>query len=59
MTKIDKLKRGELEMVERKTEEELRKHPASHPLIIATSAEKGDGLDLLRACLAELAEVIL
>ena len=59
LTKVDKLKKGELEAIERQTAEELRKHPASHPLIIATSAEKGDGLDLLRACLAELAEVIL
>jgi GTP-binding protein len=57
LTKVDKLKAGELEKVVAATAEELRRRPAAHPEIIPTSAEKGDGLDALRASLAELAEV--
>ncbi len=33
-----------------------RKHPAAYPEIVLTSSETGEGIDLLRAALAELAE---
>jgi GTP-binding protein len=49
LTKADKVKAGELEKVIERTAKELAKHPASHPQIIATSARKGAGLDILRA----------
>ena len=57
LTKIDKLKQSELDECLVKTREDLRKHVAAHPEIIATSAEKGDGLGELRAHIAELADL--
>ena len=45
LTKADKIKASELAEVTRATEEEARKHPAAHPEIIATSSEKGLGMD--------------
>jgi GTP-binding protein len=55
LTKVDKLKAGELVRVEQQTLEESRNHGAAHPELIATSAEKGDGIAALRAALAALA----
>jgi GTP-binding protein len=54
LTKTDKVKAGELEKVIERTAKELAKHPASHPKIIATSARKGTGLDILRAAILTL-----
>jgi GTP-binding protein len=54
LTKADKPKGGSLEQVLRETEEELRKHPAAHPLVLATSAVDGIGIEDLRAAIAEL-----
>ncbi|RMF06921.1 MAG: YihA family ribosome biogenesis GTP-binding protein [Alphaproteobacteria bacterium] len=51
LTKTDKLKTGELEKVMERTASELARHPAAHPEIIATSAQKGIGLDILRAAI--------
>ncbi|GAB4229642.1 MAG: ribosome biogenesis GTP-binding protein YihA/YsxC [Methyloligellaceae bacterium] len=51
LTKTDKLKTGELEKVMERTASELARHPAAHPEIIATSAQKGTGLDILRAAI--------
>ena len=54
LTKIDKLKKPELDAVVSATETELRKHVAAHPVIVCTSADKGDGIPELRAALAAL-----
>ncbi len=53
MTKADKIKASELEAVTARTLEEIRKRPAAHPEIIATSSEKGMGLPELRAAVIE------
>jgi GTP-binding protein len=55
LTKADKIKASELAEVTARTEEEARKHPAAHPEIIATSSEKGLGMDRLRAAVLEAA----
>ena len=55
LTKIDKLKKGELAKVMEKTEKEIAKRPAAFPKIINTSSETNNGLDLLRAEIATLA----
>ncbi|WP_271079448.1 ribosome biogenesis GTP-binding protein YihA/YsxC [Aurantiacibacter sp. MUD61] len=51
LTKADKIKASALEAVTAKTEAEARKHVAAFPQIHVTSAEKGMGLDELRAAL--------
>ncbi|MEP1030494.1 MAG: ribosome biogenesis GTP-binding protein YihA/YsxC [Alphaproteobacteria bacterium] len=56
LTKIDKLKKNELESRIEEIRAELKKHPASHPVIHATSSEKGTGIAELRAELASLAD---
>ena len=53
LTKTDKIKASELAAVRESTEAEARKHPAAHPDIIATSAEKGGGIPELRAAVLE------
>lgn len=53
LTKADKVKASELAAVEAATAEEGRKHPAAHPEIIATSAEKGMGIERLRTAVLE------
>jgi len=55
LTKADKIKASELAEVTASTIEEARKHSAAYPEIIATSAEKGLGMDLLRAAVLEAA----
>ena len=55
LTKADKIKASELEAVQARTEAEARRHPAAHPEIIATSSEKGLGMDRLRAAVLEAA----
>ena len=55
MTKVDKLKKGELEKVLAKTQKAIAKRPAAFPEIICTSSEKKDGLAELRAEIASLA----
>ena len=49
LTKTDKIKASELERVSNQTAEEARKHPAAYPELHLTSAEKGMGIDALRA----------
>ncbi|MGA7327175.1 MAG: ribosome biogenesis GTP-binding protein YihA/YsxC [Rhodomicrobium sp.] len=56
LTKADKPKAGDLERVIQETEAEFRKHPAAHPLVLATSAMEGQGIEELRAAIAELCE---
>ena len=57
LTKIDKLKRGQLETVLGSVQAAISKHPAAFPHVMATSAEKGDGIDELRAVIAQLANI--
>jgi len=54
LTKADKLKKGEGEIVRAKTLEALKKRPAAHPYVHLTSSEKGEGLPELRAEIAAL-----
>jgi GTP-binding protein len=49
LTKIDKLKTSEVEPAIDATSATLKKRPAAHPRVIATSSEKGTGLPDLRA----------
>jgi len=55
LTKVDKLKTGELARVKAATEAAITKRPAAYPTVIATSSETGEGMDLLRAEIAQLA----
>jgi GTP-binding protein len=56
LTKVDKLKKGELEKVMKKTLRRVKKRPAAFPELICTSSAKKNGLDELRAEIATLAE---
>ncbi|HKR25662.1 MAG TPA: ribosome biogenesis GTP-binding protein YihA/YsxC [Allosphingosinicella sp.] len=55
LTKADKIKATDLAEVTAATAAEARKRPAAHPEIIVTSAEKGLGMDALRAAVLEAA----
>jgi len=55
LTKADKIKASDLAEVTARTVDEARKHPAAHPEIIATSSEKGLGMDRLRGAVLEAA----
>ena len=52
LTKADKLKAKEAEKVLAATRGNVAKHPAAFPEVLATSSEKGAGLDELRAAVA-------
>ena len=52
MTKVDKLKKGDLQRSLDATRAVLAKHPAAFPEILLTSSEKGDGIATLRAIIA-------
>jgi GTP-binding protein len=54
LTKADKPKAGDLGQVIAETEDALRKHPAAHPNVLATSAVEGRGIEDLRLAIAEL-----
>lgn len=54
LTKADKISQSALAKVEAETRTRLGRHPAAFPEVIATSAEKGGGIDLLRAEIARL-----
>jgi GTP-binding protein len=55
LTKSDKLKRGEAEAMVAATLAQVSKRPAAFPRVLATSAEKGEGLAELRAEIAAAA----
>jgi len=55
LTKADKLKPGVLERIVDETAAAIKRRPAAHPTIIATSSETGLGMDRLRAEIAALA----
>ena len=54
LTKVDKLKKGEIEKVVAKTKGALAKRPASHPELHLTSSAKGTGIEELRADIARM-----
>ena len=54
LTKADKINPYALEEVVAETASGLKKHAAAFPEVIATSAEKNDGIDTLRATIAKL-----
>ena len=53
LTKSDKIKASELTSVTEATEAAVRKRPAAHPAVIATSSEGGMGIAELRAAVLE------
>ncbi|MFP4274220.1 MAG: ribosome biogenesis GTP-binding protein YihA/YsxC [Paracoccaceae bacterium] len=55
LTKADKVKAAERERVLEQVRGKLSTHPAAFPEIVLTSSDKGDGLETLRAIIAELA----
>ncbi|HZZ30721.1 MAG TPA: ribosome biogenesis GTP-binding protein YihA/YsxC [Phenylobacterium sp.] len=55
LTKADKLKRGEAEAMVAATLAQVSRRPAAFPRVLATSAEKGEGLPELRAEIAAAA----
>jgi GTP-binding protein len=57
LTKSDKIKPQELERVIESTVEAARAEPAAYPHVIATSSEKGFGLEELRAAIFTAAVV--
>jgi GTP-binding protein len=48
LTKTDKIKPPAVDRLVAETLEKIRKRPAAYPEVIATSAEKGLGIDELR-----------
>ncbi len=54
MTKIDKIKASELDETLAITRAALARHPAAFPEIVLTSAEKGEGIETLRAIVAQI-----
>jgi len=57
LTKADKPNLRQLRSVITATYETIASHPAAYPEILVTSAEKGQGIDVLRATIAELCQV--
>ncbi|ESQ79843.1 ribosome biogenesis GTP-binding protein YihA/YsxC [Asticcacaulis sp. YBE204] len=58
LTKADKIKPHELEAVIEKTQAQIKKRPAAHPVVLATSSEKGFGIPELRAEIMTTCEVV-
>ena len=54
LTKVDKISAAELETALTITRAALAKHPAAFPEIVLTSSDKGDGIETLRAIIADL-----
>ena len=53
LTKTDKIKEAGVPRLIADTLEKIKKRPAAYPFIVATSSEKGNGLDDLRAAILE------
>jgi GTP-binding protein len=53
LTKTDKIKEAGVPRLIAETMEKIKKRPAAYPAVIATSSEKGKGLDDLRAAILE------
>ncbi len=56
LTKLDKLKPAAALAIEQATAEEARTHVAAHPELLATSADKGQGIPQLRAAVMAAAQ---
>jgi len=54
LTKTDKIKAPDLEVVLTQVRQSLAAHPAAYPELVLTSAEKGDGIATLQAIIAEI-----
>ena len=54
LTKLDKLKPGQVERVKTATLEALARRPAAYPFLAATSSDTRAGIDLLRGFIARL-----
>jgi GTP-binding protein len=54
LTKADKINAEEREQVLAQVRGALSKHPAAYPELVVTSAEKGSGIETLRAIIATL-----
>ncbi len=54
LTKADKIKPPAVEKLKEKILDQIKKRPAAHPAIIATSSEKKTGIEELRAEIATL-----
>ena len=54
LTKADKIKPPALKKLEMSIQTAIAKRAAAHPEILATSSEKNDGIEELRAAIAEL-----
>ncbi len=55
LTKADKVKGSDREATFAQVRAALQNHPAAYPEILLTSAEKGEGIEVLRAIIATLA----
>lgn len=54
LTKADKVSLAEREATIEQVRGALAKHPAAYPELVVTSSEKGDGIETLRAIIANL-----
>jgi GTP-binding protein len=54
LTKGDELKKGQLEALMQDTTAQLLKRPAAYPQLIITSSRKGEGIEHVRAAIAQL-----
>ncbi|MEI9904191.1 MAG: ribosome biogenesis GTP-binding protein YihA/YsxC [Asticcacaulis sp.] len=59
LTKSDKIKPAELAKVIEQTQSAIKKRPAAHPVVLATSSETGFGIAELRAEIMQACEVAL
>ena len=59
LTKADKIKPAELAKVIASAQAAIRKRPAAHPVVLATSSEKGGGIPELRAEIMQVTNVTL
>jgi GTP-binding protein len=57
LTKADKLKKGEAEVVAAQTLKAIAKRPAAYPAVVVTSSEKGEGIPDLRAEIVRACEL--
>ncbi|MHB0951143.1 MAG: ribosome biogenesis GTP-binding protein YihA/YsxC [Allorhizobium sp.] len=53
LTKTDKIKEAGIPRLIAETLEKIKKRPAAYPFVLATSSEKGNGLDDLRGAILE------
>ena len=56
LTKADKCKKQELQLIWLEATQEVAKHAAAHPQVVVTSSEKKDGISELRAFLRGVAQ---